>query len=108
MSNKIDIDVLFEEMRETEPQLDGQIFSQSLITKLPTPKSKSFFTDSQLTAIAGALGCGLSFSVFPISEVLNMIPTQLTLTPVLLASVMGVSCTLAAFTYWTSETEFNL
>ncbi len=108
MSNKIDIGVFFEEMRETEPQLDGQIFSQSLISKLPEPKPKSFFTDSQLTAIAGALGCGLSFSVFPIPEVLSMIPTQFTLTPVLLASVMGVSCALAALAYWSSETDFNL
>jgi uncharacterized membrane protein len=108
MNEKIDIDGLFGQIRETEPQLDGRIFNQSVMSRLPESEPKSFFSDSQLTVLAGALGCGLSFSVFPMTDVLNMMPTQFTLTPALLASVLGVSCVLAALTYWSSETDFTL
>ncbi|MDG0968674.1 MAG: hypothetical protein P8O06_02430 [Porticoccaceae bacterium] len=114
MSDKFDIDQLFNQLRDSEPALDDSFFVNTVASKLKNNNNVEFLTKENLsTLVAGAIGYGVAIGYFPAMELIEFtqsiaqIPTTFTLTPTYLISILGISSTFAGLTYWVSEKEWS-
>jgi hypothetical protein len=115
MSDKFDIDRLFDQLRDSEPALDDSFFVNTVVSKLQKNNDRvGFLTKENLSVlVAGAIGCGVAVYYFPAAELIEFtqfiaqIPTTFTLTPTYLISILGISSTFAGLTYWVSENEWS-
>lgn len=100
MNNVTDIDNLFAQARSTEPYLNDQGFTSKVSSQIQSSKQLSLGQESAVTIVATVLGCLVTYQFFPVGDLLQLVPAQLSITPV---KLLGVASLVAAAAYWLTE-----
>ncbi|MFB0995049.1 MAG: hypothetical protein QMC30_00110 [Porticoccaceae bacterium] len=108
MSKELDLDNLFSQLRDSEPELHESRFLHSVRSALPVKKHRSIGSETVITLAAAVIGCGLAFNYFPAAELLSQLPRKFTITPLFVLSLSGIAVALSALIYLSSESELDL
>jgi len=107
MTKELELDKLFTHLRVSEPAFNETQFLHSVNLALPPKRGISMALESAITLVASAIGCSLAYHYFPVAELLNQIPRQVTITPQFIASLGGVTAAISGLIYWTSEADLD-
>jgi hypothetical protein len=102
MSNPTDIDHLFSQARAGEPYFSDQGFVSKVRSTLPAKRKVSVGQESAITTVATVLGCAVAYPFFPFNEIIGLLPTQFSITPV---GLLAVSSLVSGLVYWLAENQ---
>ena len=100
MSKTTDIDNLFAQARNSEPYFSSQGFVTDVQARLPVGRKVSVGQETAITIAATVLGAVVAFPFFPAGEIIALIPSSVSITPV---GVLAASGLLSGLTYWLAE-----
>jgi len=100
MSKATDIDNLFVHARNSEPYLNDQGFVSRVTAGLPAERKVSVAQETVITIAATILGGAVAYPFFPVGEIIALIPSSFTITPIGLLAASGLASGLF---YWLAE-----
>ena len=103
MKQFTDLDTLFNQARNSEPYLSNQRFGNRVLTLINLQDPVPFWKEATIEMLGAFIGCALAYSFFPFTDLVNSIPTQFSIGPMVLLSVAGGFSLLCGIGYWTAE-----
>ena len=100
MSNLTEIDNIFSNARNTEPYFDDRGFVTRVTLELPTTSKVSVRQESVITIAATIIGCIIVYQYFPVTDLIELIPHQFSITPV---DILMASSLVSMLSYWLAE-----